>query len=48
MRLIEAEGVDDVILLDFDERLRMMSAGEFMSYVKDLYGVEVMLLGFNN
>lgn len=48
LRLIEAEGVDDVILLDFDERLCMMSAGEFMSYVKDLYGVEVMLLGFNN
>lgn len=48
LRLIGAEGVDDIILLDFDERLRMMTAGEFMAYVRSRYGVDVMLLGFNN
>ncbi len=47
LRRLEAEGVD-VILLDFDEDLRMMSAGEFMAMLARDYGVEAMVIGFNN
>lgn len=47
LRRLDAEGVD-VVLLDFDEKLRMMSAGEFMAMLARDYGVKAMVIGFNN
>lgn len=41
-------GVTDVILLDFDENTRMMSAREFMAMLRDRYNVEAIVMGFNN
>ncbi|MDE7396571.1 MAG: riboflavin biosynthesis protein RibF, partial [Muribaculum sp.] len=48
LRLIDTIGVDDVVLLEFDNRLRRMSAVDFMKYIKLEFGVEALLLGFNN
>lgn len=41
-------GARDVIELDFDQRMRNMSAAEFMSMLRHDHGVERLLLGFNN
>lgn len=46
--LIEECGVDDVILLDFDERLMMLDARSFMRMLHDDYRVEGIVMGFNN
>lgn len=40
--------VDYVIVLEFDERLRRLTAAEFMAMLKERYGVEMLLIGFNN
>ncbi len=48
LRLINSVGVDDVVLLEFNTRLRSMSAVDFMEYIKRVFGVEALLLGFNN
>lgn len=45
---IMAAGADDVILLDFDEKMRMMSAREFLEMLHTRYSVEALLMGFNN
>lgn len=41
-------GVADVILLDFDEHLRMMSAHDFMDMLHNDYNVDAVVMGFNN
>lgn len=41
-------GVHDVIVLDFDEKLRRLSARDFLSMLHDDYGVDAVVLGFNN
>lgn len=46
-RLREA-GVDDVILLTFDETLRQLTARDFIAMLHDRYGVDAIVLGFNN
>lgn len=46
-RLIEA-GADDVIVIPFDAGLRSMTAREFIAMLHDRYGVDAIVLGFNN
>lgn len=41
-------GVEDVILLDFDEKTRMMTAREFMDMLHSDYNVDCIVMGFNN
>lgn len=41
-------GVKDIILLDFDEHTRMMSARDFMKMLHDDYNVDAIVMGFNN
>lgn len=41
-------GITDVILLDFDGHLRMMSAHDFMAMLHDDYNVDAIVMGFNN
>lgn len=48
VRRLESEGVEDVILLHFDEALRSMTAEGFMAMLRRDYRVEAILLGFNN
>ena len=47
-RMLTEAGAKQVIELDFDQRLRNMSASEFMSMLRDDHGVTRLLLGFNN
>ena len=47
LRLNEA-GVHDVIVLPFDEKLRRMTARDFIAFLHAGYGVEAIVLGFNN
>ncbi len=46
-RLLDA-GVRDVIVLPFDEPLRRMTAHDFIAMLHDRYGVDAIVLGFNN
>lgn len=48
LELLGNEGVDDVVVLPFDDRLRMMSAREFMAMLRDRYRVKELLVGFNH
>lgn len=45
--LIEELGVE-CVMLDFDGELRMNSAAGFMRLMHDRYGVEALVMGFNN
>lgn len=47
-KAIMSAGAEDVILLDFNEKMRMMSAREFMEMLHTSYSVEALLMGFNN
>lgn len=48
VRQLEKAGVADIILLDFDSSLRMMTARGFMAMLHDDYDVDAMVMGFNN
>lgn len=41
-------GVDGVEVLDFDEALRSLTAEEFLTMLRDRYGVSVLVMGFNH
>lgn len=45
---LEVSGVDDVILLEFDDALRSMTAREFISMLKHRYDVDAVVMGFNH
>ncbi|WP_295731387.1 riboflavin biosynthesis protein RibF [uncultured Muribaculum sp.] len=45
---IMSAGVEDVVMLPFNDRLRMMSAREFMVMLHRDYAVDALLMGFNN
>lgn len=48
-RLLSKAGVDAVVMLDFDENLRQLSAERFMrECIKEKMGARAMLVGFNN
>jgi riboflavin kinase/FMN adenylyltransferase len=48
-RLLRKAGVDAVVMLDFDENLRQLTARQFMSdCIKNMLGARAMLVGFNN
>lgn len=46
-RLDEA-GVDDCIILDFDENTRRMSARDFLTMLRRDFAVETLVVGYNN
>ncbi len=46
-RLIEELGVE-CRMIPFDEKLRNTSAADFLRSLRDSYGVEVLVMGFNN
>lgn len=47
-RLLRSEGIDDVVVLDFDHQLRKLTAREFMQRLRDEYGVRALVIGFNH
>lgn len=48
LALLDAAGVADCVLLDFNERMRRMSAREFLEMLKHRYAVDTLVVGFNN
>lgn len=48
LRRLAAEGVADLILLAFDEDMRRSSARQFLSMLHKRYGVDALVVGFNN
>lgn len=47
-QLLRAAGADQVVMLDFDRQLQRMTAAEFVTYLRDNYGVTDLVMGFNN
>ena len=45
---LKATGIDGVEVLDFDEDLRRLTAEEFLTMLRDRYGVGVLVMGFNH
>lgn len=41
-------GADDVILLSFNDRLRRLTAEEFLRLLHSQFGIDALVLGFNN
>lgn len=48
VRALGDAGAEDVILMQFNDSLRRMSASEFLSMLKRKYAVDALVLGFNN
>lgn len=48
VRRLGAVGVDDIIMLPFNDRLRYMTAREFLAMLKNSYAIDTLVLGFNN
>lgn len=48
LALLEETGIDYCILLNFDERLRSYTAEEFMTTLLNDYGVNALILGYDN
>lgn len=45
---IMACGVEDVVMFEFDEELASLTANEFLQILKEDYGVDTLLLGYDN
>lgn len=46
--LINAAGVDDIILLSFNDKLRRLSAEDFLKMLRKNFGIMTLVVGFNN
>ena len=48
LQLLATEGVKDVILLTFDEKMRFSTAYQFLSMLHRRFAVDSLVVGFNN
>lgn len=48
LRRLGAAGAEDIIILNFNDRLRHKSARDFLSMLHRSYGIDTLVLGFNN
>lgn len=46
--LLKQNGVDEVVMLQFDEHLSKLSSREFMQLLVEKYGVKVLLMGYDH
>lgn len=46
--LLEQAGVDECIVVPFTERTQQLSARDFLAWLRDRYGVQALVVGFNN
>ncbi len=46
--LLKQKGVDEVVMLQFDEHLSKLSSREFMQMLVEKYGVKVLLMGYDH
>lgn len=47
-QLLEAAGADDVVILDFNEKMRHMTARQFLRMLKRRWAIDALVVGFNN
>lgn len=48
LRLLNSTGLDFCILLKFDDKMRRFAAKKFLGMLHDKYGVDALVVGFNN
>jgi len=48
LRLIEAAGADDIVVLEFDHKMRRMSARQFLTMLRRRWAIDALVVGFNN
>lgn len=48
VRYLTDAGVEDIILLAFNDNIRFMSAREFLSMLRRKFGIDALIVGFNN
>ncbi len=48
MEALGRAGIEDVILLSFNERMRRQSARKFLERLKKSFGIDTLVVGFNN
>lgn len=48
VKYLEDAGIEDAILLSFNDKIRYMSAREFLSMLHKKYGIDALVVGFNN
>ncbi|MDE6430920.1 MAG: riboflavin biosynthesis protein RibF [Duncaniella sp.] len=48
LRRLGASGAEDIIILNFNDRLRYKSARDFLAMLHKSYGIDTLVLGFNN
>ena len=46
--LLKQKGVDEVVMLQFDEQLSSLTSREFMQLLVEKYGVKVLLMGYDH
>lgn len=47
-RLLNGAGIDRLIINRFDRKMQEISARDFLQYLRDTHGVELLLMGYNN
>lgn len=47
-RLLTEVGIDRLIINRFDRKMQEMSAHDFLQFLRDTHGVELLLMGYNN
>lgn len=48
VRLLEEKGIDEVLILEFNEQLSKLTSREFMQMLVEQYGVKVLLMGYDH
>lgn len=48
LRALDAAGAEDIVILTFNDRLRYKSARDFLSMLHHSYGIDALVIGFNN
>ena len=48
VELLKQKGVDEVVMLQFDDKLSKLTSREFMQLLVDYYGVRVLLMGYDH
>lgn len=48
VKALRDAGVDNVVVMRFDQDLRRMTAREFMTHIRDRYGISALVMGYNH
>lgn len=48
IELLHEAGAEDVIILDFDEKMRYMTARRFLAMLQKRWAIDALVVGFNN